>query len=217
MASISRIPASSPSATMFTNRSSTRMSSSTFGYRSMNRGSKRASKSVDRRHGEPNPAGDFTAPRLNGLQRLKGLLHGRARVLEEPLSRIREPHASRGPREQGNIEPLFEVTNRLAQRGRRDGEILGGGRVTATARDGRGGIRSGNGAEAGRNVRGAVRALRASGSTRSGPSPRGCTPPCAGPAAGARPRRGRTSPRARACRGAPAGRRCGRACGRARR
>lgn len=64
MASMSRIPASSPSATAFTSRSSTRTSSSTFGYRSMNRGSTRARTSDTATVGTVSLTRPVTSPRL---------------------------------------------------------------------------------------------------------------------------------------------------------
>ena len=62
MASLRRMPASSPSATMFTNRFSTWISTSTFGCRSMNAGSTRAATSATAGVGTESRTRPMTSP-----------------------------------------------------------------------------------------------------------------------------------------------------------
>jgi len=87
-------------------------------------------------HCEPDSSRHFAAPGLDVLQRLECLVHSGARVLEKPLARVRERHASRGPHKQGDAEARLKLADGLAQGGSRNAEVLGGGRVATTARNG---------------------------------------------------------------------------------
>ena len=87
-------------------------------------------------YGEPNASRHVAVLCSHRLQRFERLVDGRSCVVEQPLSRVGQRHAARRARQKGDLQPLFELTNRLAPRGRRDAEILGCGGVGQPACDG---------------------------------------------------------------------------------
>src|SRR5204863_209794 len=72
---------------------------------------------------DPDSSRDFSRACGDRLQGLEGLVDGRARTLEQKLSRVRERHAPRRAREQRDAETRLELPNGLTERRRRDAEV----------------------------------------------------------------------------------------------